>query len=155
MNLNTVEFVVSLFSLFAALVAIRLLLKAARAERRNWDQRREYRHYGPYGSYEAYMDRLLVELEDRVGIRLTPGAREMLVIPIFEARAQGRFPRFDPPFEFRGEEIESLEVILRTMSVEPSRYDREGRTRSSLSVIRALWKNFCHIPPFCDGRGEG
>lgn len=102
-------------------------------------------------SYErAYSDRILIDVEERVGIRLTAGARDMLLIPLVEARS------FAPVTSWT--EAESLERILRSMAEDPSDYDRDGeqgKVRSSLSVIRAFWKNFCNIPPFCDGRERG
>jgi hypothetical protein len=46
---------------------------------------------------------------------------------------------------------------MRSMVEDPSANDRreQRNVRSSLSVIRAFWKNFCNIPPFCDGRERG
>ena len=98
----------------------------------------------------------LFEIAASVGIQLTPGAREMLLVPLREsrlARIGGR--PISQPF-VSGNEYESLVTILRTMRDDPSLEDREtGETRSSFSVIRAFWRNFCNIPPFCDGRGRG
>jgi hypothetical protein len=107
------------------------------------------------GYERVYADRILTDLEERVGIRLTAGARDMLLIPIAETRALEGFP---PDVRFpRGSEVESIERIMRSMVEDPSANDRreQRNVRSSLSVIRAFWKNFCNIPPFCDGRERG
>jgi hypothetical protein len=159
MNLNTLNTVIAVTVLIAVTLLLLLMvhrflpeLREDRSRRAYWRDWRDIHYRSPEG---AYADRLLVDLEERLGIRLTAGARDMLLIPIFEAQAQGRFGPPFGPIEFLGREVESLEVILRTTSEDPSLYDREGRTRSSLSVIRAFWKNFCNIPPFCDGRREG
>jgi hypothetical protein len=98
----------------------------------------------------SFAERELISLEERTGIRLTSGARDMLLIPLSESGRR----RGPPGLDFRfGPEYESLQVILRTMREDPSLEDRETRdVRSSLSVIRAFWRNFCNIPPFCDGR---
>jgi hypothetical protein len=77
---------------------------------------------------------------------LSAGARELLRVPVAEAA------RFSGHFET--EEIAtSLDALFSTLR-EPPSSPSEGTTevRTSVAVIRAFWKNFCNIPPFCSGR---
>lgn len=134
-------FAATLFVGWRLLSDLRHEIRFLRQSRYQYDRR-----YGPGWRYD---EEELLRLEERSGIRLTPGARDMVLIPLAEA-ARGRRGRFPPGLEYA-----SLETILRTMREDPSledRVDGPGNVRSSLSVIRAFWRNFCNIPPFCDGR---
>ena len=88
---------------------------------------------------------LIHRLEERTNTVLTSGARQMLLIPIIEQYERGG--------EFSvGEVEESLSQLFTVMREDPSPVDsRNTNIRSSLSVIRAFWRRFCNIPPFCSG----
>lgn len=77
------------------------------------------------------------------GPHLTRGAREMLRIPVIEVA--GLNQEFD-----EAQVSESLDRVLASMREPPrSRAEGEGRSRTSVAVIRAFSKNYCSIPPFC------
>jgi hypothetical protein len=80
--------------------------------------------------------------------KLSAGARQMLRIPVVEAAQASN--RLDVV-----EVSRSLDTVLDSLT-EPPRSPVEGtdRGRSSIAVIRAFWKNFCHIPPFCSGEEQ-
>jgi len=85
--------------------------------------------------------------ERDAGVQLTWGARQMLIIPVAEA------------LELRGEvdwrDVEgSIRDIVRTVAEEPAPEERDRSVRSSISVIRAFFRRFCNIPPFCSRRDE-
>jgi hypothetical protein len=116
---------------------------------RNQDQRYKWWRYtwesDRWRPSVREVDRLIALMEDRSGVRLTRGARDMIVIPIEEA--------FELRGEISGELEQSLLVIFETLVSNPDARDRERRVRSSLSVIRAYAERFCNIPPFCDRKG--
>lgn len=72
-------------------------------------------------------------------IEITPAARTMLLLPFAE-------------HELTGDELPALRetfvTVLRSMREDPDERDA-GRFRTSFSVIRSWWTNFCNIPPFC------
>lgn len=87
-------------------------------------------------------------------VRLSPYAREMLVLPMIEQSV------IDGRTVATSEEIASIAQLVEEIERNPDSRD-EGRTgvlprqRSTASVIRALWARFCRIPPFCGpGRNE-
>jgi hypothetical protein len=80
-------------------------------------------------------------------IFLTPGTIVMLIIPIEEAYLRTG--------EINIEETkESLGILIRAMRETGDPRDRENQ-RSSFSLIRAFWKKFCNIPPFCSRTERG
>lgn len=80
--------------------------------------------------------------EARTNTVLTSGARQMLLIPIIEQYERGG--------TFSAEDVEqSLGQLFAVMMEDPAPVDSNSSSRSSLSVIKAFWKRFCNIPPFC------
>jgi hypothetical protein len=93
----------------------------------------------------------------------------MLLLPIYEARylrakrrpLEPHYAVGDDPLYSDGPTIEhSLEVILTSAGTSPAAADdvqfvhppspsAGSRERSSFSIIKALWRSFCNIPPFC------
>ena len=79
---------------------------------------------------------------------LSNGARQFLRIPIVEAAEMEH--RFDA-----NQAASSLETVLTSLQAPPTnRTEGTGQTRTSVAVIRAFWKTFCRIPPFCSGRAQ-
>jgi hypothetical protein len=93
--------------------------------------------------------------------RLSPGAVLMLMIPLIEAaRLQGEFstrassglpPELDVD---SGRVVQSLASLMREIETSPAAADRliswrPDQRETSLSVIKAFWRRFCNIPPFC------
>ena len=89
--------------------------------------------------------RIVAGLESEFDLQLSPGARYMILVPVVEALYLHRLHRD----ELRWSQIErSITDVFLIMREDPD--PREfGNRRSSLSVIRAFWKRFCRIPPFC------
>ena len=94
-------------------------------------------------------------MESKSGISLTPYARLMLLLPLSEMTTEDYSRSYESS-------LKSLGALLETIQHDAARddlnFDHDGRIeqeqrsrRSSLSVIKALWKNFCDIPPFCSG----
>ena len=81
------------------------------------------------------------------GLTLSTGARQMLRAPIVETAEFAN--QFDPEQTDR-----ALRTLLATLKDEAPVTYAEGNSsmRTSVAVIRALWKNFCNIPPFCRGK---
>lgn len=80
------------------------------------------------------------------GLVLSNGARQLLRVPVVETA------EFAEQFD-REQTNASLANVLATLKEQP-RSPAEGtdNVRTSVAVIRAFWKNFCNIPPFCSGR---
>jgi hypothetical protein len=100
-----------------------------------------------------------------LGMQLTPGAILMLMIPLIEAaQIQSEFTdlyRMSPPPSLsvnRDMAEASISSLLRYIESSPAAADlslqpfreSEGRPQlTSLSAIKAFWRGFCNIPPFC------
>jgi hypothetical protein len=85
----------------------------------------------------AYLDIEQAEYESRT--RLTPGAHEMLVIPVMEI------------MESEGD-VDWIEVKRSVSSLVKGIAEDvslESRKPNSIDLIRSFAKNFCNIPPFC------
>jgi hypothetical protein len=95
---------------------------------------------------ELVTSRIRIFEKARSNPALSAGARQMLRIPVTEAvELSGHFEK---------EELEaSLNRLFSTL-LEPPESPIEGtaQVRTSVAVVRAFWKNFCRIPPFCSGR---
>jgi hypothetical protein len=106
------------------------------------------------------------EAVKELDLRLTPGAILMLMIPLLEAaKLQETFTdvyRMIPPPQLlsvgKDLAVSSLSRLLLDVQESPSAADNQLQLylkaqgypfASSLSVIKAFWKNFCNIPPFC------
>jgi hypothetical protein len=87
-------------------------------------------------------------LERQYNLRLSPGARLMLTVPISEEfdRLAAEGSERESAFVST---MASLELIFASMAEEPDPRDSDSSLRRSPSVIRAFWKRFCNIPPFC------
>jgi hypothetical protein len=92
---------------------------------------------------QQFVNERLKTLERRYGLVLSNGARQLLRVPVMET-AELR-EEFD-----EGQTLATLDRIFTTLREEPNT-SVEGvyEKRTSIAVIRALWKNFCRIPPFC------
>ena len=105
----------------------------------------EWPHPFHFGWRHAWrVDMFIREQEVEFGIRLTPGARQMLLIPLTELG-----PKL---IEIEWEQVRSsLSALLSSMKEDPAPSEEElfRERRSSLSVIRAFWRKYCNIPPFC------
>lgn len=107
--------------------------------------RGEFRHFErfEYWPYEERLFSIIARAESENAVELSWGAREMLVIPIIEQFQDGR------PIDWREIEM-SIIKILDSMREDHSAASesRIGR-RNAVAVIRAFFKRFCNIPPFC------
>jgi hypothetical protein len=83
--------------------------------------------------------------EESTGVRLTWAARQMLAIPVQEQYVEGRQPISWSQVE------ESVRMLVRTTREDDSKasVSRRGET-NAVGIIRAFFKNFCNIPPFCE-----
>lgn len=78
--------------------------------------------------------------------RLSPGARQILKIPVMESVEFTEILNED-------EVAASVDKVLSSVAEEPiSRAEGGESLRSSVAVIRSFVKNFCNIPPFCSGK---
>lgn len=94
-------------------------------------------------SKRTEMTEIVREAEDRVGVRLTAPARNLIRIPAVEL--------YELTEDWNRDQVEkSVAMILETVSDTQATQveDRIGR-RISTSVLAALHKRWCNIPPFC------
>jgi hypothetical protein len=88
---------------------------------------------------------IIQRAEEESGVRLTPGARQMLSIPIYEVLIAGR--------SIDWEQVNSsVRKIVRSTIDEAQPRDERSigeRVRNSIAVIAAFYRDFCNIPPFC------
>jgi hypothetical protein len=97
------------------------------------------------GNDRSRIDEIIERAQQAYDLELTAGAREMLAIPVIETQ------------EFYGDvnwdDVErSVNDIVHSMMHDADSRDLRlsQQTRSSLSVIRAFFKRFCNVPPFCN-----
>jgi hypothetical protein len=105
---------------------------------------------------KAELDSFMANWTER--LEPTDSAIVMLLLPlvdIVEDRSQlgSRFS------DVSDAELQAtLNTLLRTMGSDPARADEvysaatQKSHRSALSVIKAYWRRFCNIPPFCGER---
>ena len=93
------------------------------------------------------VDTRIRQFERETKITLTSGARQLLRTPVAEA------VEFSEEID-TDEIVSSVDRILASLEEESPTTPREGteNSRTAIAVIRAFWKNFCNIPPFCAGR---
>jgi hypothetical protein len=137
-------------NIFAIMVATRRMQAetAYRVDKRDL----YFQRYGFYG-LSAYASRLrdflvvfIAQAEARHGISLTPAARELLIIPVIEAAEEN-------PREFDLQAAQgSIDKLIAQVAEYAGRSARE-RPQNAKSIVRAFFKRFCNIPPFCDGEG--
>ncbi|MFT3705137.1 MAG: hypothetical protein QM802_22410 [Agriterribacter sp.] len=97
------------------------------------------------------------DLELRNEIRLSPEAKQLLILPILEYQRLSNDPNIDREINIDSELSnwrDSISKIIDNMRYEPARIDslkqnRRISERTSLSVIKAFSNRFCNIPPFC------
>jgi hypothetical protein len=102
----------------------------------DWDEA-----YRKHGSELARYEDILESYEKEASISLTPGAVELIFVPLVEIIN-------------RGEKLDFVQVaaVLKSLVAEAaSEPDARDSTeqRSSWSVLRAYWKHWCSIPPIC------
>ncbi len=96
-----------------------------------------------YSETSRKYEELIHLLSNEIGINLSPAAKELLLIPILEQyQIKGKLEYW---------EVEkSLRSILLYAKVEPSVIESINTVkRTTMSIIKAFWKEFCNIPPFC------
>jgi hypothetical protein len=88
---------------------------------------------------------------ESAGISMTPHARLMLLLPLAELNFTEDIRQYE-------QASQSLNRLIETMASAPAKADTEdqgrsarngGKMRSARSVIKAFWREFCRIPPFC------
>jgi hypothetical protein len=122
----------------------RYLRYRSRAEDRNFLRRDPYR----YWQYEGRLVGIIDNAERRSDAPLSWAAREMLTVPIVEQIQEGR------PVDWHEVET-SINKLIEAMREDRSRGSRGlGGERNAVSVIRAFFKRFCNIPPFCSPNDE-
>lgn len=137
----------------AILIMVILLLGAVTLLLRQWRGARSGLFYASQWRERHFRSRWNFPLFDIIeraeldaGIRLTWGAREMLAIPVIEtieARGDVSWSVVDS----------SIRDVVRTMAEERGPEESSER-RNSISAIRAFWRRFCNIPPFCSRTDE-
>lgn len=116
---------------------------------REWKLRDDWlRLHGYRDRYFGYpLEELILNAERQSDVRLTWGAREMLRIPVIEAiEAQG-------DVDWAQVDV-SIRDIVGSMSESQAERGQPSMFRDSRSVIRAFFKRFCNIPPFCSRTDE-
>jgi hypothetical protein len=103
-----------------------------------------------YGFLLSRVRRIIERYEEQFQISLTPGAIEVIIIPLVEELEDGRQIDFQ-------ELDRSILEIFETLQEEPDWRDREQRQadRSSRSVLKAISYRWCRIPPICDRGQDG
>jgi hypothetical protein len=108
----------------------------------DWDE-----VYKTHGRELARLEEFVESYEKEYQISLTPGAIEMMFIPLVETLETGGKLDF-------AEVTSTFSVMIRTIKEAPSPKDKKAE-RSSFSVIRAFWRAWCNVPPFCDDTKQG
>jgi hypothetical protein len=80
--------------------------------------------------------------------KLSGAARNILRIPFVEATRRGGTLSEE-------QADKSFNLIFQSLRSQPTApIEGDGKLRTSISVIRAFYNNFCNIPPFCSGKSE-
>ena len=133
--------------LLAAVTGV-LILFVIEMRRMRWRWSRVGPWDVPYHGIPLFeLSNMIDGAERRSQIKLTWGARQMLIIPVVETiELEGRV---------NWEEVQrSIDDIVRTMAEAPDVSLRPGRLASSVVVIQSFFQRFCNIPPFCSRRQE-
>jgi len=97
----------------------------------------------PSGMRPRPAELILAGLAEEFQISLTPAARALLLLPLQEIEAELG------PLDL-AQVQKSLRTLVGTIHDSPDAFARKKPwTRGPISVIKAFWKNFCDIPPFC------
>jgi hypothetical protein len=102
--------------------------------------------YAKHGSELARYEQMLESYEKEKKISLTPGAIELIFVPLVEILDRQQKLDFVTLSA-------TLKVLVEEIAAEPDSRDPSSQ-RSSLSVIRAYWKRWCNIPPICGSTGK-
>lgn len=98
--------------------------------------------YSEHGGELTRYEEIIQSFEEEHRIQLTPGAVEILFVPLIEV--------LDTREKLDQRVVaETLRALFNDIAKDADPRDLQVHRRSSLSVIRAYWKNFCNIPPFC------
>jgi hypothetical protein len=90
------------------------------------------------------LEYMIFNHERKFGLRLTPYARQMLIIPI-EEQVNERQRRVDI-----GVLDQSISKIFEALKEDSDAASKSPEERyNSVGVIKAFHKRFCNIPPFC------
>jgi hypothetical protein len=103
--------------------------------------------YSKFPVQMSQLEEFLGLYESQFGITIAPGAVEIVIIPLVEDLQEGE----DIDFSELGPTVEKL---FSSMSEHPHEVD-EGRYRSSRSALKAMFENWCGIPPICRRRKRG
>jgi len=100
--------------------------------------------WGTYIKDIETVNSIILMYEEKTNIELSPGAKQVLFIPIIEYLEIGGLideKQLD----------ETISIIFASLETNPDDRDLKlgDRIRSTFSVIRAFWKKFCKIPPIC------
>ena len=116
---------------------------------------------------ELELQGFLLQVSRDKGIRLTPAAALMLLLPLYEVNLRSaprrtwirRTLQRRPLLLDKAEIRQSLTMLVQEVAKSPATADLvfepvgpsqpSVQARSTLSVIKAFWKRFCNIPPFC------
>ncbi len=98
--------------------------------------------------YEERLYSIIFNAERESEFQLSWGAREMLTVPIIEQLQDGRTVDWN--------EVEkSILKIIAAMREDRSSVPSGRRDeRNAVAVIRAFFRRFCNIPPFCSPNDE-
>ena len=102
----------------------------------------------PFADDYGRLKQAIREKESQTNLHLSWGAKAMLIVPIVEAQQASDSIDWE-------ETQESLDLVFNSLREQekddlPSNEEAIARSqRSSISIIKAFWKNFCNIPPFC------
>ena len=107
----------------------------------DWDEA-----YKEHGKELARLEEFVESYEKEYQLSLTPGAVELLFVPLIEVLESG------DKLDFL-QLTSTFQIVIQTMKEHPNKKDK-SEVRSSLSVIKAFWKAWCNIPPLCDETKE-
>lgn len=113
----------------------------ARRTHLDWDEA-----YKEHGTELARFEEFVESYEKEHKVSLTPGAVELLFVPLIEILDSGG------KLDFL-QLTSTFQILIQTMNEHPS-IKEKSRERSSLSAIKAFWKAWCNIPPLCDETKE-
>jgi hypothetical protein len=102
--------------------------------------------YKAHGTELARFEEFVESYEKEHQLSLTPGAVELLFVPLIEILDSGDKLDFV-------QVTSTFKIVIQTMKEHPSKREK-SEERSSLSVVKAFWNAWCNIPPFCDETKE-
>lgn len=115
----------------------------ARRVHLDWDEA-----YEKHGAELTRYEELLESFEKENNLMLTPGAIELIFVPLVETLESGAQPDHRVI-------AETLRILMKSIAVAPDSRDKMTPRRSAWSVAKAFWKNWCNIPPICGPTDAG